>query len=133
MTVSVHVGAYMLRFEPVLNAALGMHRLPVDLHRELELPRIVSCRRLTGVSEQRADGRDVHLICDVKDVSNQVHVDVLSDVQSTRNADVVEHRPWRDAGIAAEIAIELQERRNNAGRYESINTRLLEMAGWREL
>jgi len=80
--------------------------LPVQLHSELELTRIIGCRRLSGIGEQRTDGGNVVLVRQVEHVHNQLQICALAEGYALRNAQVVEHGPWRQARIAAEIPIE---------------------------
>ena len=113
--------------------------LPVQLHRKLELARVVGSGGLTGVGKERAYGRGVISIRDVEHIGNQLQADALAEVDAPGDAKVVEDRPGGRAGIAAEVAVEgLQgdERetclRRGGGR-EGLITRFLENAGRRIL
>ena len=100
---------------------LGHYRnlLPIDLHRELKLPRIVGSRRLAGVGVKLVDGGDVESVGEVEDVGDQVHVDAFSEINPAGYAHVVEHRPRSHAGVAPQGAVETKQgdlRRQRCGR-----------------
>ena len=81
--------------------------LPVDLDRELELPRIVSRRRRAGVCKQRADSGYIKSVRNVEHVGNQIHVHTLAEWNSLGDSQIVEDGPRSNSGIAAEVAVEL--------------------------
>ena len=83
--------------------------LPVQFHGELELARIVGGGGLAGVAEQRTHSGYVHFIDDVEHVGDQVHAEALGKVDALRYSHVVEHRPGSHAGIAAQVAVELEK------------------------
>src|SRR5262249_46477508 len=84
--------------------------LPVQLQRELELPRIVCGGRLSGIRKQWTDSRHVETVRDVEHVDDEIHVHALAEVNSLRDAQIVEDRPGRDTGVASEVAIERKQR-----------------------
>ena len=85
--------------------------LPVDLHRELELARIVGRGRLVRhCVNSGLTAATLYLVRDVEHVGDQVHAEALAEVDALRDAQIVEDGPRSDPGIAAEVAVELQQR-----------------------
>jgi len=97
-----------------------------QFQRKLELPRIVGCGSLAGVGKERTDCSHVVNIGDVEHVGDEVHIKALPEVNTLRNAKIVEDRPWRDPGVAAKVAVERGERA-----VEIEDARLLENSCWR--
>lgn len=83
--------------------------LPVQFKRELKLARIISRGGLTGVGEERANGRHIVDISDVEHVSNEIHGEALAEEDALGDAEIVEDGPGSDAGVAAEIAVEIEQ------------------------
>jgi len=110
----------------------GYRCLPVHFHRELELPRIVGGRRLPRVRVKRTYSRDVVLVGDIEHVDDEIGTDSLGKVDALGNPHIPECSPGCDTGIAAEIAIQLQQRGRNACGDEPEDARLLENARGRE-
>ena len=81
--------------------------LPVDLDRELELPRIVGRRRRANVREQRADSGYIESVRNVEHVGDQIHVHTLAEWNSLGDSQIVEDGPGGNSSIAAEVAVEL--------------------------
>src|SRR6266404_2985671 len=102
--------------------------LPVQFQRKLELARVVRSGCLTGVGEERAYGRHVVAVGDVEHVGDEIHVEALAKVDALGDAQIVEDCPRRDAGVAAEVAVEGRERA-----VEVEDARLLENPGGRVL
>src|SRR6266403_3222762 len=102
--------------------------LPVQFQRKLELARVVRSGCLTGVGEERAYGRHVVAVGDVEHVGDEIHVQALAKVDALGDAQIVEDRPRRDAGVAAEVAVEGRERT-----VKVEDARLLENSGGRVL
>src|SRR5262249_16290383 len=75
--------------------------LPVHSQPDLQLARIVRRRRLTSVSKQRTDCRDVEPVRNIEDLERCVKIQTLTQWNVAANADIVEHRPGRDPGIAS--------------------------------
>ncbi len=121
---------FLLEQQPVL---VQSRTSPVELQCELELARIVRRCCLAGVAEQRADGGHVVLVGDVEHVGDQIHAEALGERNALRDTHVAEGSPRSDSGIAAEVAVELQQRRNFSRRYEAVDARLLEGSAGREL
>src|SRR5579864_1301433 len=105
--------------------------LPVQLHRKLELARVIRGCGLAGVGEERAHRRDVVLVGDVEDVGDQIHVEAFAEVDALRHADIVKNGPWRETCVAAEIAVELQQSWSDAGSDKAVDTRFLQRPAWR--
>ena len=103
--------------------------LPVDLQRELELPCIIRRCSLARIGKQRTDGRDVVPVGDVEHVCDQVHVEALAKIDAFRNAQIVEDRPGSHTGIAAQVAIKLQQCGDGLSGDEAVNARLLQSPG----
>ena len=106
--------------------------LPVDLHGELELTRVVRCRGLSCIGEERAHGGHVHFVCDVKHVGDQVEAEALGECDPARDAHVSEGCPRSDPCVAAEVSIELQKRWNRSAGDEAVDARFLECAARRK-
>ena len=83
-----------------------MKRLPVQLHRKLKLPRIVSGSCLSGISKERTDRGHVITVGNVKHVGNEFSVKALAKVNPFGDAQVIEDSPGLNSRIAAEIAIQ---------------------------
>src|SRR5579871_5210710 len=107
--------------------------LPVDLHGELELARIIGGSRLSGVGEERTDGSYVVFVGDIEHVGDQVHAEALGEVDSLRHTHVAKGGPRRQTCVAAEVAVELQQRRDFSSGNESIDTDFLKSSARREL
>src|SRR5215467_11097095 len=101
-------------------------QLPIELHGELELTRIIRRRCLARIDKQRANGRDVVLIGNIEHIHNEVGTKSLGEVDTFGNAQIAECRPGRYTCIASKVAVKLQEGRDRSGRDEAINARLLE-------
>src|SRR5579864_7615018 len=105
-------------------------RLPVQLHGELELARIVGGCGLAGVAggaaAERAHGGYVHFVCDIEHVGDQFQAYAFAEVDSLGNSHIVEHRPGLSAGVAAQIAVELEKGRRGQSRDEAVDARLLQ-------
>src|ERR1700674_5006183 len=116
--------------QPPSNPAHNSHNsiLPVQFQRKLELARVVRSGGLTGVGEERADGRHVVAVGDVEHVGDEIHVEALAKVDAFGDAQIVEDGPRGDAGVAAEVAVEGGERA-----VEVEDARLLKNSGGRVL
>ena len=79
---------------------------PVQLQRELELPRIVGGSRLACICPERIHVGHVEAIGKVEHVDDTVEAEALGEVEATGDAEVVEDIPRFDACIASEIAVE---------------------------
>ncbi len=103
-----------------------LQALPVELHGELKLPRIVSRRRLPCIGKQRADCGHVVPVRDVEHVGNQFHVKALAEVDALGDAQIVKHGPRRDTGVAAKIAVKLQQTlATTPAGHKTVDARLL--------
>src|SRR5580700_3209880 len=88
-----------LEFRPEFSQRL--HALPVHLQSKLELTRIVGGSGRSGVGKQRADGRNVKPVGDVKHVDDRVHANALPEGNALGYSQVVEDGPGRYPGVAA--------------------------------
>src|SRR5437016_3504719 len=90
--------------------------LPVELQRELKLPRIVRGRRLAGIGPEHVDRGDVDAVGDVEHVDDQVGVEalVISEIDALGDAHVGESDPRRYAAVAAQVAVERLQRSGKA-------------------
>src|SRR5277367_3755528 len=89
--------------------------LPIQFHGELELTWIIGCGGGARVAEERAYGRHVVSIGNVEHVRDQVHAEALVEVEAFCEAYVIKDGPWSHAGVASQVAVELQEGRGGSG------------------
>ena len=64
--------------------------LPVQFQSKLKLAGVIGCRGLTGVGEQRTDGRYIVAVGDIECVGDEIHADALAEVDTLGNAHVIE-------------------------------------------
>ena len=107
--------------------------LPVHLHRELELSRVIGSGSLASVGEERADRGNVVPVGDVKHIDDEVSAESLGEVDALGDAQITKSGPGRYSRVPAEISVELQQRGNDSSGYKSIDTRLMELPGGRGL
>src|SRR6185437_4968083 len=111
--------------------------LPVQFHSELELAWVIGGGGLAGIAEQRTHSGHVHFVDDVEHVGDQVHAEAFREINTLRDAHIVEHGPGSHSGIAAQVAVELEKswgraKTRRAGQ-ESENAGFLQLAGGRVL
>src|ERR1039458_4227981 len=100
--------------------------LPIQLQSKLKLPRIISRRCLACIREQWTNSRHVVHVCEVEHVSDQIHVEPFAKVDAFRDAHIIKYRPGCDPGIAAQVAVELLERRRYPGNKIRCNAGFLQ-------
>jgi len=114
-----------------LHGRITCSLLPVYLHRELELPRIVSRGGLPRSSPQLVHGRNVEAIGDIEHIYDKVHVHALPEIETARDPKVIENRPRLKSRIPAQGPVQRKQGRRSAGRKHCV-ARFLEEAGGRK-
>lgn len=86
--------------------------LPVQLQRELKLPRVVRGGRLPGKARgagcriaQLVDGANVRAIKKIEAVGDEIKIETFTERDALGDTEIDLEKAWRDKRIAAEIAI----------------------------